>query len=102
MTDDFVTAMQNRLRALAEEQRKRHARHSPDITKRQLLDLAAKQEQQRVDLLADQVDAAEAAKQYRALADAIAERSSATMSRRVRSATPRCWPRAPQACVSWT
>ncbi len=73
MTEDFVIAMQNRLRALAEEQRKRHARHSPNITKRQLLELAARQEQQRVELLADESDDIEAAKQYRALADAIAE-----------------------------
>ena len=65
MTDDFVLAMQDRLRALAEEQRKRHGRHSPNITKRQLLELTAKQEQQRIELLAERADEdgeAEAAK----------------------------------------
>ncbi len=75
MTDDFVLAMQDRLRALAEEQRKRHGRHSPNITKRQLLELTAKQEQQRIELLAERADEdgdAEAAKTYRALAEAIA------------------------------
>jgi tellurite resistance protein len=76
MTDDFQLALQNRLRALAEEQRKRHARHSPHITKRQLLDIAARQEQQRIELLAEREDEAgnrEQAKQYRQLAEAIAE-----------------------------
>lgn len=76
MTDDFLLALQNRLRALAEEQRKRHARHAPNITKRKLLDLAAKQERQRVELLAEREeeagDAAQA-KQYRQLAEAIAD-----------------------------
>jgi hypothetical protein len=75
MTDDFQLALQNRLRALAEEQRKRHARHAPNITRRQLLDLAAKQEQQRIELLAEREDDAgnrEQAKQYRQLAEAVA------------------------------
>ena len=71
MTDDFVTAMQNRLRALAEDQRKRHARHSPNISRRQLLDIAAKQEQQRLELLAEKTDDDAVAKQYLALAEAI-------------------------------
>ena len=76
MTDDFLLALQNRLRALAEEQRKRHARIAPNITKRKLLDLAAKQEQQRIELLAEREEEAgnlEQAKQYRQLIDAIAE-----------------------------
>lgn len=75
MTDDFVLALRNRLRALAEEQRKRHARHAPGITRRKLLDIAAKQEQQRVELLAEREEEAgnaEQAKQYRHLAEAIA------------------------------
>lgn len=74
MTDDFVLAMQDRLRALAEEQRKRHGRHSLNITRRQLLELAAKQEQQRIEFLAEHAadeGNAEAAKAYRALAEAI-------------------------------
>ena len=75
MTDDFVLALQNRLRALAEEQRKRHARHAPGITRRKLLDMAAKQEQQRIQLLAEREEEAGnagQAKQYRQLAEAIA------------------------------
>ncbi len=76
MTDDFLLALQNRLRALAEAQRKRHARIAPSITKRKLLDLAAKQEQQRIELLAEREEEAGnalQAKQYRQLAEAIAE-----------------------------
>ncbi len=64
------------LAPLADEQRKRHGRVAPHITKRQLLELAAKQEQQRIELLAEREEESgntDAAKELRALVDAIAE-----------------------------
>ncbi len=76
MTDEFERAVQIRLRALADAQRKRLPRNAPSITKRQLLDIAVKLEWVRITALADREQAAGnegAATTYRTLAEVIPE-----------------------------
>ncbi len=76
MADELLRAMQIRLRTLAQAQRALYVRAAPTITKRQLLDLAVKQELQRLAQLAAREAAARnegAAMTYRTLAEVIPE-----------------------------